>query len=446
MTSIDPAEEARLLKIADDLAAATGAATETTDLATIAPPIAAPPPWSPAPRTTIAHVPPTVAAAQQLLNDVNAYLASARIVFDTATTVDLLAAYLSSQFLLFAGPSGTGKSTAARAVGYTFCTPNSLGVIEGRRQLIGPEDVVGYYSALSKSYVRVPDLKVLRQLAVSAPDAAPALLVEEINLSAVEGYLAPFTHGLSGPSTPEVAWDLHDLPLTEPPDQLELSPFPRLLGTINVDATAMAPAPKVVARACVVLLEPPDDAGLGAALQQLKVPPRPPTIAEGFGAALAGDPLEIFQAGVAQDADLVQHTDDLINLIRAAGPYAQHAGALGPMPNPVSRRQVVQLMAYASWFVLLAEAHKANGGTLLGDPHRLGAENALLHFVLPTLPGVEFGVALQRLNGARASLAGSSANAQELGAVLLARVDRLMNAGGDALGMGRILDFWDRLS
>jgi DNA polymerase III delta prime subunit len=443
VTPIEPAEEARLHAKADELVAATGAVSEIRTLTQISPTIVVAPPWRPAPRTAVAHVLPSVTAAQQLLTDTASYLASAGIEFDTSTVVDLLAAYLSSQFLMFAGPSGTGKSTAARALGHIFCASNSLGVVEGRRQMIGPEDIAGYYSPLAQSYVRMSDLKVLRQLAVPAADSVPALLVEEINLSAVEGYLAPFTHGMSRPTAPDVPWELHDVSITDPPDRLVFGPFPRLLGTINVDATAMAPAPKVTARACVLVLEPADDAAIDSALQRLKTPHGQPTVAEGAGAALVGNPAEIFASGVAQDTLLVQQTNDLVDLIRASGPYAQGGGS---MPNPVSRRQVVQLLTYASWFVLLAEAHVANGGTVLGDAHRLGVENALLHFVLPILPGVEFGLALQRLQDASVSLTQSSTNTQELGAVLLARVERLMGAGGEALGMGRILDFWDRLS
>ncbi len=444
MSPLDPADEARLHERADALVAATGAASETTALTQIAPEIGVSAPWSPVPRTAVTHVAPSVTAAQRLLTDTTRHLAAAGIDFDTSTVVDLLAAYLSSQFLLFAGPSGTGKSTAARALGHVFCTPNSLGVIEARRQMIGPEDVAGYYSALSESYVRVPDLKVLRQLAVEAEDAAPGLLVEEINLSAVEGYLAPFTHGMSGPSTPRIRWELHDAEISDPPNELVLKPFPRLVGTINVDATAMAPAPKVTARACVVLLEPPESAALDSTLQRLKNPPSEPAAgARGAGAALVGDPAEIFTARPAQDGLLVTHSNELLDVIRAAGSHAQ-AGET--MPNPISRRQLVQVLTYASWFVLLADAHEANGGIVLGDAHRLGVENAILHFVLPTLPGVEFGLALQRLQGAAASLHRSSPIARELGAVLLARVERLTSAGGEALGMGRILDFWDRLS
>lgn len=429
MTAADPVER-RLLGAASDLATATGATLETTPLATG---VTAPPRERGA-REPVEHLPPSVDGARVVLQRFTDHLTAAGLHVDTSTAVDLVAAFLSSQFLLFAGPSGTGKSTVARALGQFFCTPGSFGIVEGRRQLIGPEDLVGYYSPLSDTYVRVPDLRVVRRLADPAAQAAPALLVEEVNLSAVEGYLAPFVHATSGVSTDAVVWELHDAPIDEPPPRLVLAPFPRLLGTINVDASSTAPARKVAARACVLLLEPADDPAVAAALQHLKAPPASSPAGQGAGAAFVGDPTEIFAYGVASDAELVREADALIDVVRG-GPT---------MPNPLSRRQVLQVLTYASWFVLLAEAHVSEGGRVLGDPHRLAVENALLHYVLPTLPPVDFARALQRLQDGATSLTPSSSSPQELGAVLRDRVQRLAGAA-DVSGMGT-LDFWDRLS
>lgn len=441
--------DAQVHEVAEQLAQQLGAEVETHALTAVAPPVTetaaeGPVPWAPTPRGATEHKTPTRELAAELLTAFDAHLADARIELDRSASVDLLAAFLSTQFLLFAGPSGTGKSTTARALTHIFCTPNSSGVIEARRQMLGPEDVAGYYSPLSDSYVTVPDLRVLRQLATEAEDAAPALLVEEINLSAVEGYLAPFTHGLSGLSQEFVTWDLHDGSVDDPPDELVLGPYPRLLGTINVDATAPAPARKVAARACVILLEPVAEPDIAAALQRLRARGQPNLATEGAGAPLVGNPLEIFSVAVADDSLLAQHVADLLDLIRGSGAHAA-PGAVGATANAVSRRQVDQMLTYASWFVLLAKAFETGGGTLLNDSHRLAVENGILHFVLPTLPGPEFTVALERLQTANAQLSGPG-DPQQLGALLLSRVERLATAGNGALGLGQILDFWDRLS
>lgn len=313
--------------------------------------------------------------------------------------------------------------------------------------MIGTEDVAGYFSSLSRTYVRVPELKALQQLAVPAADASPVLVVEEINLSPIEGYLGPFVHGMSGPSVPEVVWDLHDAPISDPPRQLAFAPYPRLLGTINVDATAIAPAPKVVARACVVLLEPALLPDATSVLQQLKGAPVSSADLQGAGASLVGDPREILETAIASDSALAKEVRDVLKMMDAMGPQADGptSGNTGPR-NSVSRRQLVQVLMYASWFVLLAEAHVANGGSLVGEPHRLGIENAVLHYILPSLPAIEFGFALLRLDEGKGSLANTGTGSEEVGALLRARVDRLMSSASDSFGTGRILDFWDRLS
>ena len=445
--SHDPQEE-HLHSVADELANVGGAEVVTAPL--MASPVLAPETvggWSPAARGGATHTSPTVEAAQDLLTSFRLLLEASQLDLDASTMVDVLSAYLSSQFILFAGPSGTGKSVTARAVASLFCTENSFAVIEGRRQLIGPEDVAGYFSPLSQDYVRVPDLKALRQLAVPAGDASPALLVEEINLSTIEGYLAPFTHGLSGPSTEAVAWPLHDTGIPDPPQRLVMEPFPRLLGTINVDSTAIAPAPKVTARACVVLLEPAETPDLSAALSQLTTATSSIDALRGAGAALVGDPLEILSSGIADQAALQSALGDLFDLLRGAGTYAgSGGGTAGQTRNPIARRQIAQSLIYSSWFVLLAQAFEANGGTIHGEPHRLGAENAVLHFVLPSLPASDFGLALQRLDVGRANLGPPTPGGDGLSGVLLARVDRLMSTGAEGFGSSRILDFWDRLS
>ena len=94
-------------------------------------------------------------------------------------------------------------------------------MLEARSGWSGPEDAFGYYSSLTAQFAQTPDtpkLVALHEFAVGVlggdePDTAHAastvLLVEEANLSAIEGYLAPVTHGLSAISVPLLTWPLH---------------------------------------------------------------------------------------------------------------------------------------------------------------------------------------------------------------------------------------------
>ena len=394
-------------------------------------------------RTAVTHVLPGLQVAKELLQGFRDFLNTAKIELGPSTVTDLLAAYLSSQFLLFAGPSGTGKSTVARALLHFFTEPDAGEVIEARRQLIGPEDVAGYLSPISGAYVRTPELGALLRIGAPGAGSTPGLLVEEINLSPVEGYLAPFVHGLSGITNDSVVWSLHSgdpSSATSVPRRIEFKPYPRLLGSINVDSTALAPSPKVAARACVVLLEPPEELDLSKTLAGLTAQAAALDPHAGSGARLVGNPLEIFDVPEVDQDELVQHLTAVINELRGFGQQGEPASA-----NPVTRRQAGQMLLYGAWFVLVAKAHEGLGGSLEADAARLGVENAVLHYVLPTLPGAEFGLVLDRLTNAT-NLADQGSGANAVGALLKARVNRLGSIGGDSLLAGRVLDFWDRLS
>lgn len=190
---------------------------------------------------------------QQTAVQFDNYLGSRGLVYEPQVKGDLLAAMLSSQFLLFAGPSGTGKSTAAAALADFFAPTERRATIAVERTWETPQDVVGAYSSFAAYYLAKPGLDQLIRMQLdeaaeqdSVASRTPVAVVEEANLSAIEGYLNPVIHALSVPAQPSIRWDLH--PLDDPvsrsgqpgaakvvPSSLVLGPWPRFLGTINVD-------------------------------------------------------------------------------------------------------------------------------------------------------------------------------------------------------------------
>src|SRR5690242_14780704 len=117
--------------------------------------------------------------SDSLAGEFKSHLAARDLDFDEATILDALAAYLSSQFLLFAGPSGTGKSSLARALA-TFFTDRFV-ALEAEVGLTRPADFVGYPSSITgaSEYVTTPATDLLLELPSGGTNAlSPAVLVE----------------------------------------------------------------------------------------------------------------------------------------------------------------------------------------------------------------------------------------------------------------------------
>lgn len=364
------------------------------------------------------------------------------VVLDATMAADYLAAMLSSQLLFFAGPSGTGKSVSARLLQDFFADEGRAQIFEARRQWLSPDDFVGYYSVLADQFATTPDTDRLIEVHEASigslvgenqSGSPPVLVVEEINLSPPEGYLAPFIHGLSGVSTPSLSWNLHSRTsgaidqgaAIKLPERVQLGPYPRLLGTINVDSTAHAPARKVAARACVLLLEPQhltknELEMLGEAGLTQKASEGTP------GSAFLGDPMTALRA---LDSSIQAQLHQALLAIQ---------DDLGGVM--ISRRDALRALAYMAYFVRLQ-----TNSTPEPEIAKLAAENAILHCVLPTVDADHFVRVLKALN--ETDLTQPASSNDSVGGVLLPRVERLLDmTTGLGLGFADALDFWSALS
>lgn len=358
--------------------------------------------------------------------DFRNFLEKRGLVYDQLTQVDLLAAALGSQSLLFAGPSGTGKSTAARALADFFVAPTRQAILDTRPGWSGSEDLVGQYSVYAKTYAKGPGTDELNRLHSFGEHGTPVVIVEEANLSPMEAYLGPLVTAASATRFEQLQWPLHQQGLKPEalglPEAVNLRPWPRFFGTVNIDSTAPAPAPKVSGRACVVLLEPPEVHNVLASMEALAPPtssnpPTPP------GAALIGDPRRAWDA-------LTE--DELEQFAVALRPLLEELAKLaGNGSNVVSPRDVQRCVLYMSWHVPLTAAAAAGLGRAVTIEE--SAENALLHFVLPGLSAEQF----------RKVVSGLSTIVTDDG-LLHRRLERL-GSGGEGL-FGVSPDFWASLS
>ena len=372
-----------------------------------------------------------------LLEDFEAAVERQALSVSRSVAADLLACCLSGQLVLFAGPSGAGKSRLARCAAEFFTPEANRYVLESRRQLLGPEDVAGYYSNISERYALGSDTVGLIELheAVMNPASAPQVpfvIIEEANLSPIEGYLAPIVHGLGAPSSPVVPWHLHVGPTPLTADELSLSipptaflgPFPRFLATINVDASALAPARKVVSRGLVVLLEPevvhrPSfvrgviEGGTGAG-----------TVTR--GAEWIGDPAGTTRASEPAEVEeqVGQYVQFLQDSVRGDPPVASY-------------RDLERATYYMSNFVALLSGHSEDYDVDL--VRRVAAENAFMHIALPSLGAADFRRTVEHL------ATSTSLTEATPGGLLKPRIARLQTAM-DVSMFSDLIDFWTALS
>lgn len=408
--------------------------------------------------------PTELAGLQDLPGELVSYAAARGVSLDLATATDVLACVLSSHLILFAGPSGTGKSTIARLLASFLSRDDATAVLEARSGWAGPEDAFGYYSSLTSQFAQTPDtprLVALHEFAVGAlageqleldRAASSVLLVEEANLSPIEGYLAPVTHGLSAVRVPLVAWPLHAQrsgaddsdDLQEVPPTAILGPWPRVFATINVDANSVAPARKVTARAAVVLLEPEESWDAGAEAERLLSPAvsGADLTNDVTGAGLSAAPVDGIGSARARvrmmgDPTSARAALDLGGLTAVLQHFGRLLEVIGDgAPLVPSRRDSERAANFMAYFIALG------GGPGDDQLARVAAENAVVHVILPQLPMHLFAGAVERLAADELS---EAADAGGLGGGLGQRVRRLRAATSGMLFTDS-MDFWAALS
>lgn len=102
---------------------------------------------------------------------------------------DFLALLRTRDLIVLAGDSGSGKTSLVRAAADAIggvCT-----VVPVKPNWTGPEDLLGYYNPMERSYQATPFLVAL-QTAASQPNVPHFICLDEMNLARVEHYFADF--------------------------------------------------------------------------------------------------------------------------------------------------------------------------------------------------------------------------------------------------------------
>ena len=111
------------------------------------------------------------------------------LLYPQALLRDFLALLRTRDLVVLAGDSGSGKTSLIRAVAEAnggVCT-----VVPVKPNWTGPEDLLGYYNPIERSYQATPFLIAL-QAAARQPDVPHFVCLDEMNLARVEYYFADF--------------------------------------------------------------------------------------------------------------------------------------------------------------------------------------------------------------------------------------------------------------
>lgn len=132
-----------------------------------------------------------------------ARMAEQGLLYSQAQLRDFVALLRTRDLVVLAGDSGSGKTSivraAAKAIG-GVCT-----IIPVKPNWTGPEDLLGYFNPIERSYQATPFLLAL-QAAARTPLVPHFICLDEMNLARVEHYFADFLSLLENRSkAPEIA-------------------------------------------------------------------------------------------------------------------------------------------------------------------------------------------------------------------------------------------------
>lgn len=185
-----------------------------------------------------------------------AELTAGRLNFERALVAQLHAAlwfHPVRHFAVLTGISGSGKTQLALHYALALCgaasmaDTNRVKIISVQPGWYDPAPLLGYVNPLQEASYRSAAFLQLVQRAAADPERPYVAILDEMNLSHPEQYLAPV---LSAMET-QGSLDLHDLAkgVTEVPPSIRYPANLALIGTLNMDETTHGLSDKVLDRA-----------------------------------------------------------------------------------------------------------------------------------------------------------------------------------------------------
>ncbi len=193
-------------------------------------------------------------ARDDYINEMMQWLHHYHRKLDYYTVANILITLAQSQFTVFSGLPGTGKTSTAKLLGLAMGLGNRFISIPVARGWTSQRDILGFYNALSQNFQPAATglYDLLKQVHREDNKAAPAIvLLDEFNVSQPEYYFSSFMEMADPESTRKI---ITGAPNEEP---LYVPEYVRFLGTINQDDTVQILSPRMLDRVAVIHFDEP---------------------------------------------------------------------------------------------------------------------------------------------------------------------------------------------
>jgi MoxR-like ATPase len=169
-----------------------------------------------------------------------------------------LGAVFSKPFIILVGPTGCGKTALAEMFAKWITTKKRSVRVAVAPNWTGPQHLLGYPSDLADGGYHMTAAAQLLKQASEDQSYAHVLILDEMNLSNVDQYFAPYMSALES-SSKTLHFHSSDKAKDTIPKEIEVPTNLFVIGTCNMDHAGQNLSPKVLDRAHVIEICTPND-------------------------------------------------------------------------------------------------------------------------------------------------------------------------------------------